>query len=98
MKIAKVSHVPIQQPMFINGVLSQAWIMFFERLAKGIDVSDFIDELEIAQRSHELPNMALQGQNTLNIEQQLAILPMVNLPSLNMYQLDMVAVPGGEIV
>lgn len=96
MKIAKVSHVPIQQPMFINGVLSQAWIMFFERLAKGIDVSDFVDEIEIAQRSHELPNMAVQGQIMLN--NHLSELPMVNVSSVDVYQLDMVAVPSGEIL
>lgn len=98
MKIAKVSHVPIQQLMFINGVLSQAWVMFFEQLAKGIDVSDFVDEIEIAQRSHELPNMALHGQNALNIEQQLSVLAMVSVPSVHFNHLDLVAVPSGEVL
>lgn len=96
MKIAKVSHVPIQQPMFINGVLSQAWIMFFERLAKGIDVSDFVDEIEIAQRSHELPNMALQGQ--MMLDNQSSNLPMVAVPSVHFNHLDLVAVPSGEVL
>lgn len=97
MKIAKVSHVPIREPMFIqNGVISQAWVMFFERLAKGIDVSDFVDEIEIAQRSHELPNMAVQGQIMLN--NHLSELPMVNVSSVEFNYLDMVAVPSGEVL
>lgn len=97
MKIAKVSHVPIREPMFIqNGILSQAWVMFFERLAKGINVSDFVDEIAIAQRSHELPNMAVQGQIMLN--NHLSELPMVNVSSVDVYQLDIVAVPSGELL
>lgn len=98
MKVARVSHVPIRDPMFVNGMLSQAWIRFFEQLAQGVDVSAFVDVIGNAQRSHELPNMALQWQTILDIEHQLSVLPMVSVNMSGSSMLEMVAVPSGEML
>lgn len=99
MKVARVSHVPIREPMFVNGMLSQAWIRFFEQLANGVNVSEFVDVVGNAQRSsHELPNMALQGQTVLDVEHQLSVLPIVSVNMSGSSMLEMVAVPNGEML
>lgn len=98
MKVARVSHVPIREPMFVNGMLSQAWIRFFEQLAQGVDVSAFVDVIGNAQRSHELQNIALQGQTALDVERQLSVLPMVSVNMCGTSMLEMVAVPSGEML
>lgn len=97
MKVAIVSHVPIREPMFVNGMLSQAWIRFFEQLANGVNVSEFVDVIGNAQLSHELPNLALQGQTVLDFE-HLSVLPMVSVNMSGTSMLEMVTVPSGELL
>lgn len=54
-QIAKISHVPIREPMYANGVMTTAWILFFEKLAQGADMADFVDLLNVHAKTHELP-------------------------------------------
>ncbi|WP_151738247.1 hypothetical protein [Acinetobacter junii] len=69
MLIPKVSQVPLQQPMYFNGVMSQVWINFFERLATLKNEADLIDLVELAQKVGELPSQAIQGQQAFDLEQ-----------------------------
>lgn len=69
MQIPKVSHVPIQQPMYANGLMHQTWVRFFEALASLVDLDDSIDLYELMQRAHELPSQAVQGQQQMQIDQ-----------------------------
>jgi len=62
MQIPKISHVPIQQPIYVNGVMHQVWINFFERLSELKNESNLIDLVELAQRVAEEPSQAIQGQ------------------------------------
>lgn len=61
-QIKKISHVPIREPMYHGGVMTQAWIRFFEQLAKGVDVAEFADIITMHAKSHELPTLAVMGQ------------------------------------
>lgn len=69
MLIPKISQVPLQQPMYFNGVMSQVWINFFERLATLKNEADLIDLVELAQRVGELPSQAIQSQQGFDLEQ-----------------------------
>ncbi|NNP70932.1 hypothetical protein [Acinetobacter sp. Ac_5812] len=62
MIIPKISQVPIRQPMYVNGVMHQVWIDFFEKLAALTNTDDYIDLIELAQKAAELPSQATQGQ------------------------------------
>lgn len=42
--------------------MTQAWIRFFEQLAKGVDVAEFADIITMHTKSHELPTSAVMGQ------------------------------------
>lgn len=68
MLIPKISQVPLQQPMYVNGVMSQVWINFFERLAALKNEADLIDLVELAQRVGELPSQAIQSQQGFDLE------------------------------
>lgn len=69
MQIAKKSQVPIQQQMYINGLMHQVWIDFFERLANLNNEADAISVFELAQLSGELPSVAALGQLGFDIDQ-----------------------------
>lgn len=69
MQIAKKSQVPIQQQMYINGLMHQVWIDFFERLANLNNEADTISVFELAQLSGELPSVATSGQLTFDVAQ-----------------------------
>lgn len=69
MLIPKVLQVPLHQPMYFNGVMSQVWINFFERLATLKNEADLIDLVELAQRVGELPSQAIQSQQGFDFEQ-----------------------------
>ena len=62
MAIFDTTQVPIQEPMYINGQLSQVWYMFFLRLSQVAAVDDQADLTEITQLAHQLPPQAIQGQ------------------------------------
>lgn len=67
MHIPKTSQVPVWQSMYVNGVMHQTWINFFERLAALADVSNLVDLIELAQKAGELPAQAIQGQQGFDI-------------------------------
>lgn len=68
MQIPKISHVPIQQPMYFNGVMHQAWVNFFERLATLSNSADMIQLVELAQKvGEQVSSQAVQGQHGFDI-------------------------------
>lgn len=72
------TQVPIQEPMYINGQLSQVWLMFFLRLSQVVSVDDQVDLTEITQMAHQLPPQALQNQTLLDlsaIKDELYVVP-----------------------
>lgn len=78
MFVPKTAQVPIQQGMYVNGVMHQVWIDFFERLASLRSDSDLIDIIELAQKAAELPSQAVQGQqgfDIANLKNQLHPIP-----------------------
>lgn len=85
MLIPKISQVPLQQPMYFNGVMSQVWINFFERLATLKNEADLIDLVELAQRVSELPSQAIQSQQGFDLEK---IKNKFELLALNSTQID----------
>ncbi|MFW2011595.1 hypothetical protein [Acinetobacter bereziniae] len=57
------TQVPLCEPIYSNGVMSQVWVMFFQKLAKLANNSDANgDILELIQLVHQLPNNAQQAQ------------------------------------
>lgn len=62
MTIAKVNQVPIQQPMYVNGMLHQVWIRFFEKLGAVVDETGVYILPEMNQ------SIVDQGQLILNIQ------------------------------
>ena len=67
MAMFNTTQVPIQEPMYINGQLSQVWLMFFLRLSQVAAVDDQADLTEITQIAHQLPSQATQGQMLIDI-------------------------------
>lgn len=61
------TQVPIQEPMYVNGHLSQVWHMFFYRLSKVASTDDQVDLTDITQLAHQLPTQATQGQMLIDI-------------------------------
>lgn len=57
------TQVPLFEPIYSNGIMSQVWVMFFQKLAKLANNSNANgDILELIQLVHQLPNNALQTQ------------------------------------
>ena len=67
MAMFDTTQVPIQEPMYINGQLSQVWLMFFLRLSQVVSVDDQVDLTEITQMAHQLPPQAIQNQTLLDL-------------------------------
>ena len=67
MAMFDTTQAPIQEPMYINGQLSQVWYMFFLRLSQVAAVDDQVDLTEITQMVHQLPAQATQGQILMDV-------------------------------
>ena len=67
MAMFNTTQVPIQEPMYINGQLSQVWLMFFLRLSQVVSVDDQADLAKITQIAHQAPTQATQGQILFDI-------------------------------
>ena len=67
MAMFNTTQVPIQEPMYINGQLSQVWLMFFLRLSQVAAVDDQTNLAEITQLAHQAPTQATQGQMLIDI-------------------------------
>lgn len=60
-QIPKIHHIPIREPMFINGVMSQAWITFFETLSKTANITDTADPIALAKQQEAIAFGVLVG-------------------------------------
>lgn len=67
MAMFDTTQVPIQEPMYVNGQLSQVWHMFFYRLSKVASTDDQVDLKDITQLAHQLPTQATQGQILIDL-------------------------------
>lgn len=67
MAIFDTTQVPLQEPMYINGQLSQVWHMFFLRLSRVAAVDDGVDLTNITQLAHQAPTQATQGQMLIDM-------------------------------
>lgn len=67
MAMFDTTQVPIQEPMYVNGQLSQVWHMFFYRLSKVASTDDQVDLTDITQLAHQLPTQATQGQMQIDL-------------------------------
>lgn len=64
------TQVPLQEPIYLNGVLTQVWVMFFQKLAKLANNADANgDLLELIQLVHQLPSNALQTQLSFELNE-----------------------------
>lgn len=93
-RIAKISHVPIQEPMYMGGVMTVAWVRFFEQLAKGVDVAEFADLITMHAKSHELPTSAVMGQMMID---NVPDFDTVQTPSIDNVTLTQVQLPTQEL-
>ena len=76
------TQVPIQEPMYVNGHLSQVWHMFFYRLSKVASTDDQVDLTDITQLAHQLPPQAMQNQMLLDLNVIKGSLGTVSIPQI----------------
>lgn len=69
MSSARITQVPLREPIYINGVMSSIWLSFFERLSQLDNDNNQADIIEIEQLVKQLPIQAAQGQQQLDIDQ-----------------------------
>lgn len=62
------TQVPLYEPIYSNGVISQVWVMFFQKLAKLANNTDANgDILELIQLANQLSTNAHLAQQGLDI-------------------------------
>lgn len=59
--------LPLHDPMYINGVMTNVWVYFFQNLA-GLN-SGQVDISELEQLVKQLPLQSLQGQQQFEINE-----------------------------
>lgn len=68
MRVPDTTQVPLYEPIYANGVLSNVWMMFFQKLARLSNNADANgDILELIQLSNQLPSNAQQAQQGADI-------------------------------
>lgn len=68
MMIPDSNQVPLYEPIYSNGVISQVWVMFFQKLAKLANNTDANgDILELIQLANQLSTNAHLAQQGLDI-------------------------------
>ena len=92
------TQVPIQEPMYINGQLSQVWLMFFLRLSQVVSVDDQADLTEITQIAHQLPPQAIQNQTLLDLNAIDQMQPLQAVFLLPEFHAPLAIVPSSEIL
>lgn len=60
-QVPKIYNIPIREPMFINGIMSQAWITFFETLSKTANITYEADPIALAQKQQNLQSQIAFG-------------------------------------
>jgi len=98
MPIFDTTQVPIREPMYINGQLSQVWYMFFLRLSQVAAVDDQADLAEITQLAHQLPPQAIQNQTLLDLSAIDKIQPLQAVFLLPEIHAPLAIVPSSEIL
>lgn len=53
-QVPKIYNIPIREPMFINGIMSQAWVAFFESLGNTANIVQATDPTAIGQKYQDL--------------------------------------------
>lgn len=61
------TQVPLYEPIYINGHMSNVWVMFFQKLARIANDADTGDLLTLVQLANQLPSNAQQGQTAFDI-------------------------------
>ena len=68
MIVSNSTQVPLYEPIYSNGVISQVWVMFFQKLAKLANNTDANgDILELIQLANQLPTNAHLAQQGFDI-------------------------------
>lgn len=67
MQIPKSVQLPLYEPMYVNGQLSQTWAMFFDSLVGLLNNETIADLIELLQLSSQLQNQAGTGQTSIDI-------------------------------
>ena len=68
MRVLDTTQVPLYEPIYINGGISNVWVMFFQKLARLANNADANgDLLELIQLANQLPNNAQQAQQSADI-------------------------------
>lgn len=98
MPIFDTTQVPIREPMYINGQLSQVWYMFFLRLSQVAAVDDQADLAEITQLAHQSPPQATQNQTLLDLSAIDKIQPLQAVFLLPEIHAPLAIVPSSEIL
>lgn len=75
MSLAQITQVPLRDQMYINGVMANTWVYFFQRLA---DLNTgLVDLSELEQLVKQLPSQAIQGQQQFEINEIKNQIPLV---------------------
>lgn len=97
--IFDTTQVPIQEPLYVNGHLSQVWHMFFLRLSQVVSIDDQTDLAEITQIVHQLPAQATQNQMLLDLNVIKGSLGTVSIPQIPQeLHAPLAIVPSSEIL
>ena len=68
MRVTNTTQVPLYEPIYANGVFSNVWVMFFQKLARLANNTDANgDILELIQLANQLPSNAQQAQQGYEI-------------------------------
>lgn len=57
-----ITQVPHREYIYVGNVMSQVWLMFFQKLADTVNLSNAIDLIALMQLAHQLPVNAMQAQ------------------------------------
>lgn len=112
MLVPDSTQVPLYEPMYIDGHLSNVWAMFFQKLAELANNADISDLLELMQLASQLPSNAQQAQdgfdiaelkNTfsavpIHINQSTEIPPITAVFLCQSETMPLVAIPPSEVI
>lgn len=77
MQIPKSVQLPLYEPMYVNGQLSQVWAMFFESLVGLLNNETIADLIELLQLSSQLQNQAITGQASIDTAAMQSIVSLI---------------------
>lgn len=95
MSSARITQVPLRDPIYINGVMSSAWVSFFQRLASLDNDNGQADIIELEQLAKQLPSQAIQSQKQAEIHEIKSQVSLVPIPA---NQADQIIPPVAMVV